>query len=299
MNRTPCRLCGSGNQRLLYKKKRYAGVRPELNVVITSDIYGSYEDIVLCGDCGFAYQDPAPGEQDLKSAYSALRDDRYFEEDDCRSMNAHLSLRTIRRLRNGGALLDVGCSTGIFLNAARINFEVHGVEPSAWAAGFAKNSLNLKAVVNDTFENLVLPDAYFDVVTLIDVIEHVADPRKTLQKACRLLKPGGLLYLVTPDIRSLSASLLGGYWWGLREAHLSYFSEKTISGLLEELGFSVAGVRSYGRIFSYSYWLSRIRKYPAVFYGAADLLGRALNIGDKVIYINTRDSIEVCAIKKI
>jgi SAM-dependent methyltransferase len=298
MTRPPCRLCGSGNQRLLYKKKRYDGVRPELNVVITSDIYGSYEDIVLCGDCGFAYQDPAPGERDLKSAYSVLRDDRYFEEDDCRSMNAHLSLRTIRRHRSGGALLDVGSSTGIFLNAARISFDVHGVEPSVWAAGFARDSLNLKTVINDTFENSVLPEAGFDVVSLIDVIEHVADPRKTLQKACRLLKPGGLLYLVTPDIRSLSASLLGRYWWGLREAHLSYFSERTITRLLEDLGFSVVEKRSYGRIFSYAYWLSRIRKYPALFYNTADLLGKVLDIGNKVIYINTRDSIEVCAIKK-
>ena len=298
MNRPACKLCGSADQRLLYKKKRYEGERPGLNVVITSDIYGSYEDIVLCGACGFACQDPAPGEAELKSAYSALRDDTYFEEDDCRSMNAHLSLRTIRRHRRGGVLLDVGSSTGIFMNAARISFEVRGVEPSAWAAAFARESLNLKTVVNDTFENAALPEAGFDVVSLIDVIEHVADPRKTLLKAGKLLKPGGLLYLVTPDLSSLSARLLGRYWWGLREAHLSYFSDRTITSLLEELGFSVAEKRSYGRIFSYSYWLSRIRKYPAVFYRTAQLAGKVLDIGDKVIYINTRDSIEVCAIKK-
>lgn len=298
MNKPRCGLCGSGNQRLLYNKKRCDGGRPGLNVGITSDIYGSYADIVLCRDCGFAYQHPVPGERDLKNAYSGLRDDKYSEEDDCRSMNAHLSLRTIRRHRHNGALLDVGSSTGIFLNAARINFEVHGVEPSAWAAGVAKNSLNLKNIVNGTFDESAFPESSFDVISLIDVLEHVADPRKTLQKAFSLLKPGGLLYLVTPDIRSLSARLLGRYWWGLREAHLYYFSERTLSRLLAELRFAIVETRSYGRIFSYAYWLSRIRKYPAVFYRTAELLGKTLDIGEKVIYINTRDSIEVCAVKK-
>jgi 2-polyprenyl-3-methyl-5-hydroxy-6-metoxy-1,4-benzoquinol methylase len=132
-----------------------------------------------------------------------------------------MSLHTIKRHVSGGRLLDVGCATGYFLNAARLDFEVSGVEPSRWAVDYARTRLHLN-VTEGHLEAVDLPLEGFDVITMNDVIEHFSDPRAALERSAALLRPGGILYLVTPDIGSLSARVLRGRWWGLRPAHLYY-----------------------------------------------------------------------------
>ena len=55
--------------------------------------------------------------------------------------------------------------------------------------------------------------------------------------------------------------------------------------LLVQNGFSIKQIKSYGRIFTYSYWLSRIKKYPSFIYKSAEYIGRTLGIEDKIMYI--------------
>ena len=96
---------------------------------------------------------------------------------------------------------------------------------------------------------------------------------------------------------SLSARLLDRYWWGLRPAHIHYFGRDALDRMLSAAGFETAWAASFGRIFSYGYWASRLRHYPAPLYRALAGSIRALGIEDKFLYLNTRDSIEVCARK--
>jgi hypothetical protein len=113
---------------------------------------------------------------------------------------------------------------------------------------------------------------------MIDVVEHLPDPRATLRAAASLLREGGLLYLLTPDVESVSARLLRSRWWGLRPAHLYYFSPATLSALLGQVGFEVVLIKSYGRIFTYGYWLSRVRHYPGwIHRSAAAVIGGLLS----------------------
>jgi SAM-dependent methyltransferase len=205
-----------------------------------------------------------------------------------------MCLHTIKRFATHGRLLDVGCSTGYFLNAARLDFATLGIEPSEWAAAFARNQLHLE-VLTGTLENLDLPREGFDVVVLNDVIEHLTDPRAALLRVKDLLRPGGLLYLVTPDIDSLSARLLRSRWWGLRPAHIYYFSPRTLRDLLHETGFEVELVKSYGRIFTWGYWLTRLKNYPRFVHRAVGGVVTTLQLENKLLYIDTRDSMEVCA----
>jgi 2-polyprenyl-3-methyl-5-hydroxy-6-metoxy-1,4-benzoquinol methylase len=203
----------------------------------------------------------------------------------------------LKRYAHSGRLLDVGCATGYFLNAARLDFETQGIELSEWAALYARERLRLD-VVNAGLDEASLPAEHFDVVTLNDVIEHFTDPRAALLRIQGLLRPGGLLYLVTPNIESLSARILRGRWWGLRPAHVFYFSPATLTALLRETGFEVELVKSYGRMFTWGYWLSRLRNHPAPIYrGLAAVVG-ALGLDTKFLYIDTRDSMEVCARKR-
>jgi 2-polyprenyl-3-methyl-5-hydroxy-6-metoxy-1,4-benzoquinol methylase len=289
----PCNLCGHQETRALYAQVRQHQLQPE-DVRMTTDIYAPFGQIVKCRQCGLVYTNPRLPDQAIAQAYQNLEDLDYMNQQDCRSINAHLSLQTIKRFCSSGRLLDVGCSTGFFLNAARIDFDVHGVEPSEWASQFARKKLKLEIHTGDLRD--VPPDwPPFDVTTLIDVLEHVVDPSMLMRDIALRMRPGGLLYLVTPDISSLSARLLGRYWWGFRPAHLHYFSPKTLVKLLQKTGFRVHEIRSYGRIFTYGYWLSRIRLYPRWFYEPLRMLIRLWGVENKVVYINTRDSMEVCA----
>ena len=92
--------------------------------------------------------------------------------------------------------------------------------------------------------------------------------------------------------------MLRGKWWGLRPAHLYYFSRVTLQQLLRETGFQPVLTRSYGRIFTYGYWSSRLRGYPSFVHRPVARVIDALGIHDKLLYLDTRDSVELCAVKE-
>lgn len=263
-----------------------------------TDCYGDFGRIVKCRTCGLVYTNPRWTPSDLLAEYTQTEDVDYTEEDASRSINAYLSLNTIRHFAKSGHLLDVGCSMGYFLNAARIHFKPYGVEPSAWAADFAQKNLQLD-VFKGTLPEARLPPDHFDVVCLSDVIEHLPDPLATLREVHRITRPGGFLYLVTPDVGSLTAKLMGSHWWGLRPAHIYYFSEPTLTALLDKAGFDVMLIRRYGRVFTMGYWQSRLRHYSRVVNQTLSWSIRKLGIDRKLVYINTMDSIECCARKRL
>ena len=291
----PCPLCGGSRGRVLFERGRYTGL-DALHAEISTDLYGAFGRILRCRDCSFVFRGTEVGPEEVLKAYKDMADVGYLEEADCRSINAHLSLLTVKRHVREGRLLDVGCSSGFLLNAARLDFEPVGVEPSRWATELCLRRMGLP-VAAETLAEASFPDNHFDVVTMVDVLEHALDPVPLVREAVRVLKPGGLFYVVTPDIGSFSARLLGRYWWGLRPAHFSYFSEGTLRKLLVGAGCRVREVRSYGRLFTYGYWLSRLRRYPGWVYRPIRRVIEALSWREKVAYINTRDSLEVCATK--
>jgi 2-polyprenyl-3-methyl-5-hydroxy-6-metoxy-1,4-benzoquinol methylase len=290
-----CNLCGADQFDVLYDQPlREQGPEDLGDYVASTDRYDAYGRIVRCRRCALVYTNPRPRPEAIFAGYRNAVDPDYAREDSSRSINAHLSLHTLKRFAHSGRLLDVGCSTGYFLNAARLDFEVQGLELSAWAAGYARDRLRLD-VQNAGLEEADLPAAHFDVVTLNDVVEHFTDPKAALLRIGTLLRPGGLLYLVTPDIESLSARVMRGRWWGLRPAHIFYFSPKSLTALLQETGFEVELVKSYGRIFTWGYWLSRLRNYPAFIYKSVAGVVSLFGLDAKFLYIDTRDSMEVVA----
>lgn len=293
----PCGLCGSNRARVRFCALKGWPPSADGSYAATTDKFGAYGTIQRCQDCGLLYTSPRVKPQNLLDEYADNQDDGYFLQSEARSMNAYLSLAAIRRHAAKGKLLDVGCATGFFLNAARLSFEVEGVEPSRWARRYAEEQLKL-AIKAPTLEQARFPDGHFDVVTLHDVIEHVPDPAGLLREVARVTKPGGFIYLVTPDCESLSAKLLGPRWWGLRPAHIYYFSRRTLAALLGKTGYEVVEATSFGRIFSWGYWLSRLSNYPRPLYLAVEAFVDGLGIRDKFLYLDTRDSVQMIARRK-
>lgn len=293
----PCNLCGAQDEEPLFEALDGWPASAEADYAATTDRYGAFGRVVRCRRCELVYTSPRVKAGRILQEYAAASDEPYLEQRDARAINAHLALAALRRHAPKGRLLEVGCSAGFFLSAARLTYDVCGVEPSAWARRYAREQLKLD-VPAATLEEAAFPDASFDVVASIDVIEHLADPAAHLRHAARLLKPGGVLYLVTPDIESLSAKVLRSRWWGLRPAHIYYFSRLTMRRLLEREGFTVVESGSYGRIFSYEYWLSRLVNYPPFVYQTAEAIIETLGIRRKFLYLDTRDSMQLVARKR-
>lgn len=292
--RVPCNLCGSNDFRVKYQSQNDYTPHDLRHYAAATDMYGGFGQVVVCSGCALTYTNPRLPAGEVLEHYQAQEDSEFAGEDASRSINAYFSLNTIQRFVQKGDLLDVGSAAGYFLNAARLNFNVQGVEPGRQSAEFAHTQLRLN-VHNGTLASAKFSDQSFDVVALSDVIEHFSDPLAELREIHRITRPGGLVYVLTPNIQSFMAQLMGARWWGLRPAHLYYFSPKTLSVLLQRAGFEVVLVKSYGRVFRLSYWASRLKNYSPAF--TEWLLKRLqrFHLQDKLVYINTLDSMEVCA----
>lgn len=256
---TSCPACGG----ILFRPHKKATfdaseLRAE-SVRITDSHYGRVWNLALCEDCGHIFADPCPTPAFINALYGALEDPLYDEESGGREKNFLRVFKTLEKLRpEKGRLLDVGAATGILMDlAARRGWETDGVEPSSWAVAYARKKYGLR-IHESVIETAPLEAASFDVVTMVDFIEHTARPCDALRKAAEVLRPGGLLCVVTPDIRSAAARIARGKWWHLRPAHLAYFSRGSLDALFSRTGFSVVRRKSYSWTFSAHYLASRL-----------------------------------------
>jgi 2-polyprenyl-3-methyl-5-hydroxy-6-metoxy-1,4-benzoquinol methylase len=164
----------------------------------------------------------------------------------------------------GGALLDVGANFGYFVKEAGAAFDATGIEPSPSVVEWARTHLHARLEVGTIYDPPSDFRGRFDVVTMFDVIEHLADPRAALQRCRDCLTPEGRLYLSTPDCGSVMARLLGNQWYYIDLIqHISLFSETNLRRLLTETGFEVTGTRTFGRRYRFSYIERRLRQLAA------------------------------------
>lgn len=239
-----CNHCGESDTRLLFVKKGYRLGR--------------------CSGCDLAYIDNPPTADELAILYSGAADyhrdlqDPHSDAYAALSRTADQHLQILRKYARGGRLLDVGCSTGLFLDrAARAGHQVEGVEFSPESAASARAQFGLTVTEGDV---RAAPRGPWDIVTMFDVIEHVPDPSADIRAVADLLVPGGLFLLSTPDINGLFPRL--SYlladrldYWPHPEPphHLTQFSKRTLRAMLEKNGFEVVGVHDTNMALSYSF----------------------------------------------
>lgn len=163
----------------------------------------------------------------------------------------------------GRRLLDVGCGSGEFLQRMRTSgWEVIGVEPDPMAAARARSrDLDVR---DGALADAALQADFFDAIVLSHVIEHVHDPISLLRECGRVLRPGGVLVVMTPNLDSVGHRRFGADWRGLEPPrHLHLFSSRSLSTCVRTAGLTVAALRTSARWVRGIWWVSRVIQHRA------------------------------------
>lgn len=153
--------------------------------------------------------------------------------------NERLLVQTLKR-RKSGKLVDFGCGNGTFLELARQRFDAVGIEMSPRSAALARQRNPADRILEGPLTEIAtnsLPEKSFDIVTQFGYIEHEWNPRTALDAAFRVLKPGGVTLLKTPNFDSWNRRVMGADWVGYHiPAHCNYFTPRTLGAMLRQSG---------------------------------------------------------------
>lgn len=260
-----CPVCGSARRHVMYTGLRDRAFRAAP---------GSWT-LIRCEECRSAYLDPRPTAETIELAYrsyythgsatppppvggfrEALAGDYRRERWGYTNGTAIPGGRLIARLapsrgalvdRNlrhlpatpGGRLLDVGCGSGVFLaQMEALGWQAHGIEPDPKAVAGAKEAG--LSVSQGTIRDLdpVEHRERYDAVTLSHVIEHLHDPAGDLRLLRDLVRPGGLIWIATPNLEALGLRRFGRDWINLDPPrHLVLFHRASLERILRAAGF--------------------------------------------------------------
>lgn len=211
------------------------------------------KDVVSCSSCGLVVAREIPSSKEIDDLYQK----EYFfgmEYSDYkvdRPALEHNFRKRIKRLGytlpSNGMIVELGSAYGYFLNLIKDRVKTHlGFEISTDGVEYSVNKLKVKAI-NDDFMKHKFKKNSVDSVFMWDVIEHLAEPDVYLQRISEILKPGGHLVFTTGNIGRLVPRLRKDKWRMIHPpTHIYYFSDKTVTKLLEKYGFKVKKIYHKG-----------------------------------------------------
>jgi 2-polyprenyl-3-methyl-5-hydroxy-6-metoxy-1,4-benzoquinol methylase len=230
------------------------------------DGYGIEE----CHGCGLVQLVPTPTPETLRALYE---EESYFGGEGSgysqyESQEAEYlatfreDVRRIAEFTPTGRILEVGCGYGYFLKAALdAGYDAYGVDLSPAAVKFAEERYPGRVFRGFVEEIPEIQAEKYDVIFASHLIEHVTDPAAFLDTAGRLLKPGGLVVMVTPNIGSLLSRVSGQRWVSFKiPEHVSYYDHKTMTELLRRTNFEVAAIDSAYQYYALPFVTSRVRE---------------------------------------
>ena len=225
--------------------------------------------ILRCRWCSFMWLDPRPTYEDLEGIYDGeyYSNESFFDGDAstlygyanyveehatrCKDLG-RIVLRVLQLLGPNEegchkSLLDCGCGLGYLLEVAhRHGFAVEGIERNTAAVELIADRYQFPVFAGDLLD--YADTTQFDVVTMLDVIEHLHAPFEALNKIASLTKPGGLVVVSTMDSDSIVSRVMGRRLEDFRRVseHLYFFNRRTISEALGRAGFDVVAIDWYG-----------------------------------------------------
>ncbi|MBN2038029.1 MAG: class I SAM-dependent methyltransferase [Chitinispirillaceae bacterium] len=246
VERVVCDLCG-GSECVPYLKP----------VSIITPLYDECR-IVMCSGCGLLYTNPRPTREGIAQCYDGYYSARVpvvAAHAVARKVKANRPLRTLWHLFCGqylsevlakthGNVLDVGCGTGELLEELRQKgCETHGVEFNPASVHVCiKKGLDVRC---GNFTDTDFQNDFFDTVIFWHVLEHLPSPRKALKKALHILKPGGTLFIYSPNAKSYLARVFGIHWYAWQlPFHFFHFDVRSIQRVAGECGFDFIKIRA-------------------------------------------------------
>ena len=196
--------------------------------------------LLKCGHCGFVFCEEVPSVDALTSYYATYGAEHYLSPITTARYNEWLD--KFEKYRNTGNILDIGCGSGFFLaEAKKRGWNVFGTEYSDVHVERCRSTgINMwKGGV----EAFMFPGIEFDIITSIEVIEHINNPLHEMQIISSKLRSGGLFYCTTPNFNALSRFLLGPKYNIISyPEHLSYYTRSTLNKLCA--GFQLKKLKS-------------------------------------------------------
>ncbi len=231
------------------------GTSPDKHKVIVrtkvahkGSLEGTPLNVVVCQRCGLVFLNPQPTEQALskfyQNEYLALSSPT---EQILSSWEKHYQnfyswlISNLPKTVNGLNILDIGSGYGVWLRFFdNKSNRLIGVELSKQAADFARSKFGL-TIYEMEFMKSRFAKEEFDLITALGIIEHLTNPLKALCEINRILKKGGYLYLMTPNLYGVSFRHgIEGYF---KIVHTFYFTTATLSSLLRKAGFEILAFR--------------------------------------------------------
>lgn len=271
-----CNVCGSQCSKVLFQEK-YCLANEEVDLSIRR-----------CQECGLSYTSPRLTRESIRHVYErdseqTISHNYCWGGDKGASRFASL-IRHLTTRSKTGRLLDIGCGAGQFIGEVEgtSDWKTIGLEPSERAAADARRHTGAN-VITATLEDAELSLASFDAVSLLGVLEHLHDPRATLDRVRSLLRPGGVLLTYVPNFNYLRIKDTGaisylrhGRWSALHpQEHLFHFTPNSFIALLAASGFSCIRME-IGRPFTSGGFVGRVTKELA--YNSARLLHAATGV---------------------
>jgi hypothetical protein len=213
-----------------------------------TDIEPLYKSLLRCRQCDYRFADFQLTDEELEQLYSHTlfhegnffdyaADEKYFKR------NFKLRFRVLREFLEKDRhrrLLEIGSAYGFFLDVAHGEFsQVLGIDLTDEGVRHTREQLKLPAIQADFLQH-DFGDSRFDVVCMWDTIEHLRRPDLYVEKIASLTEPGALLAVTTGDVQSLIARMRGPKWrMIIPPVHLHYFSNESLTRLLNDNGFDV------------------------------------------------------------
>ena len=230
-----------------------------------------------CIDCTMVFTNPIMLPKYLTEYYAALNTGQGIivaNESEFYTEIYSKGLKLVSASKRGKTLLDVGCSTGFFLDIARsAGWDTFGIEPGLEEG--AEASRRGHKVFGESVDQLSIAER-FDAITLWDVFEHIPEPHQFLESISQLLAPDGILYMQIPNSSGLAPRILHercNMFDGLE--HCNLYNPQTIRQVLEANGFSVLAMES---VISEMAVLINYLEYEDPYFGSQSLDGSLLNV---------------------
>jgi SAM-dependent methyltransferase len=275
-----CSICRRKSARLKYNCQNERPVfTPGAFSPVAKD-FGIFHDLYYCKECQHIFAQLS--DSDINLQYKEAEDPgNYFFLWQYRMGNLGRLFNKIYPFLECKTpkVFDVGAGGGIFLNLLKgLGINGVGLEPSTQLVRVGKERFGVN-LIEGTLGQFQPKTSPFDLITFLEVIEHMQCPREEIELASRCLTQKGKVLLVTPNINSFSARCLGKRWWSFRQMHIQYFSARSLDSLMKSLGFRLIWSGCFFKSFPISYYLSNLFPFKITMPSFLDLNLR-MSLGD-------------------